>query len=462
MQLRTPVLTALVAAGLSLVGCASRMPEGLPENDAALVVGMQPGDAITFQTELPDDAPPDPAGAGNLSHADVIRRTAQNSADIQSAMARVRIAQADAKQSRLFPNPVVNLALRFPENGGTIIDAGLSADLIAILQRPGSVDAADARLRVASAEAISVVLDDITAAQEQFFTIQALEASLAVFTERRALLDRLHTLAESKLRVGEGTRLDVVTLQIQRVELEAEVADAELQLRDERLSLARRIGQPTSAADWSLPKWEPRDHRAPDESSSIRLALERRPEVQQRLWELAAFGYEKKLAEWGLWNGTEAGVDAERDGDWSVGPSASLPIPLFDMGQAQRQKAMATVIEARHHLTSARRQVIEDVRRACATLAASRKNLDRVNNELLPLQESRLQQAEAQFRAGQTDITGLLIAEHDLRSTRAQRIELQRKVAIAQVRLERAVGGAGVLASITAQSTTIPTTQRKP
>ena len=43
-----------------------------------------------------------------------------------------------------------------------------------------------------------------------------------------------------------------------------------------------------------------------------------------------------------------------------------------------------------------------------------------------------------------------------------QLIDLQRKVALAQVRLERAVGGAGVLAAATTQPTTSPTTQRNP
>lgn len=443
------------------------MPVTHPEADAALAIGLQPGDPIAFRTELPDDSSATLAdratGRGTtLSLGDVIRLTAQNSAEIQSAMARVRIAQADAQQSRLLPNPVLSLALRFPGNGTAVIDAGLSADLIAILKRPGAISAADSRLRAASAEAVIVVLDQLTAGQEHFFTIQSLEAGIAVLAERRELLDRLLAIAESKLRLGEGTRLDVVTLQTQRVELEVEIAERQFQLGDERLALSRLIGQPSSAADWRLPEWDGSSQPPVDENAIVRTALAHRPEVQQRNWELVAFGYERKLGEWSVWNETDAGVAAERDGDWSLGPSASLPIPLFDIGQGQRQRATAMVLEARHQLTSVRRQVIEEVRRACANLSATRKNLDRVSNELLPLQEARLKHAEAQFHAGQTDMTGLLLAEQDLRSSRAQLIELQRKAAIAQVRLERAVGGAGVLATAITPQPASSTTQRTP
>lgn len=467
MQIRPARHLAITAVASVLVGCASQIPQSDPQAEAARAIGLQSGLAIVLQGELPDDSSDEllkgaSGSAVALSLVEVIQLTAQNNAEIQAAMARVRIAQADAKQSRLLPNPVVSLALRFPENGSTIIDAGLSADLIAILKQPGAINAADARLRVASAEAITAVLDEITASQEHYFSIQSLEGSIAVLSERRELINRLLKLAESKLRIGEGTRLDVVTLQTQSVELETEIAESELQLRDEQLALAQRIGQPSSDANWSVPKWEARDQQTVDEQSSICLALAHRPEIQQRQWELAAFGYEQKLSDWNLLSGTEVGVAAERDGDWSIGPSASLPLPLFDMGQAQRQRAIATVIESRHQLTSARRQVISEVRRACTTVAASNRNLSRVRDELLPLQELRLKQAEAQFRAGQTDITGLLIAEQDLRASRAQLIELQRKVAIAQVRLERAVGGAGVLANATTQPTLPPTTQRTP
>ncbi|GIW75210.1 MAG: hypothetical protein KatS3mg104_0273 [Phycisphaerae bacterium] len=90
----------------------------------------------------------------------------------------------------------------------------------------------------------TTVLDVARQAQEHFFSIQSLEATLAVLQARGDLLRRLHDLAESKLRIGESTKLDLITIQAQQVQFEAEIAERNIELRNERLALARLIGQP--------------------------------------------------------------------------------------------------------------------------------------------------------------------------------------------------------------------------
>jgi outer membrane protein TolC len=414
-----------------------------------------PGDGIVFTstgaaTDLAESTP------DHLSHGDILRLSVTRSPEVQAAIARVRIAQAEARQARLLPNPVLSVALRFSDDGGKpVIDAGLTADLLKVLTRPQSVRAADARLRAASAEAVTVVLDIASEAQVSFATVQGLEASVRVLNERGSLMRRLVDLAESRLKLGEGTRLDVATVHAQRLELAEELADKQLELRDARLVLARLIGQPSSGAQWALPEWSPNDGVIIPEAAAIAAAFERRPEVRQREWQLQALGAERKLTTWALLDGADVGAAAEREDEWTLGPSATLPLPLFDTGQQMRARAEAAVIEARHQLTAARRQVVEDVRRAHAALIGAIASLHRVDHELLPVQEQRLAQGEAQLQGGQTDVTALLLAEQDLRAARLRRVELQQRVAIARVRLERAVGGAGAT-QVTAQP---PSTQ---
>jgi cobalt-zinc-cadmium efflux system outer membrane protein len=144
-------------------------------------------------------------------------------------------------------------------------------------------------------------------------------------------------------------------------------------------------------------------------------------------------------------DGASVGVASQREDGWSAGPSIDTPLPVFDTGQARRAAAEAAVIGARHELTQSRRTVIEEVRQAHATLLASQGNLDRVTRELIPLQQRRLDQAEAQYKAGQTDITALFLAEQDLRAARAKRVELERRTSESLIRLQRAVGGPGIV-----------------
>ena len=92
---------------------------------------------------------------------DAVERAMRHDPGLQAALARVRAALAEADQARLLPNPVLSVALRFPEAGAgkPVIEAGLAADLLSVLQQPGRIKAADHRLRAASAEALTTALD---------------------------------------------------------------------------------------------------------------------------------------------------------------------------------------------------------------------------------------------------------------------------------------------------------------
>lgn len=445
-----PALRHVLAGGLfvaTLTGCASMRPPAL-ETESAASQAAGVSEAITFHVEgFPNDEPNDP---DTLTFAEAVRQAVFTDPGIQAALARVRVALADAKQARLLPNPVLNLAFRFPQSGGqAVIEASLAQDLISILKIPKQSSAADNRLRKVSAEALSVTVDAVAEVQERYVSVQALEQLLPVLEQRRILGQKALDLANARLSAGEGTREDVTVLKTQRVELEVEIADTTQELRDERLRLARLIGRPSGSAAWTLEPWIPPTFTDTPEATWIDAGLRSRSEIQERSWTLAALGDELSLTRLLPFDGTSVGVSAERDDGWRVGPEVSLPIPIFDMGQARSERVQAEQIEARHELVLAKRQVIEDVRRSWEALAQTRDNVKRVREELIPLQEQRRSLADASFKAGQSDVTALFLAEQDLRAAQAKAVELDRKTTIAAIRLQRAVGGPGPATALT-------------
>lgn len=443
---RAFVLLCSLVMCTALRGCQA--PQPAIDAERAIASSLEISERITFQTEGgPIDEPPEASATLTLSEA--MNRAVTTDPSIQSALARVRMALADAQQSRLWPNPILNLALRWPEGGGSpIVEASLAQDFIAILMVPRRSSAADNRLRETASDAMTVALDVATELQERYATVQALDELVPLLEQRREPLDKLVELANRLVQAGEGTQQDVTVLEAQRVELAVEIASTELDRRDQRLQLARLIGEPSSNADWTLDAWQaPRLAQAP-ESAWINAALRHRPEIQSIMWRLAALNDDLALTQLLKWEGGSAGAQAERDGDWSIGPELSLPLPIFDMGQARAARVTAEQIEARHEMTKAQRSVVEAVRRAYESLNRTEANLQRVSNELLPLQQQRRAQAEALFRAGQ-DVTGLFLAEQDLRAAEAQEVDLERQASIALIRLQRAVGGAGVARQIT-------------
>lgn len=435
-------LFSVASCTLWLSGCVGPMPEinvtrpfaGV-SNDADGVDYRQTGEAVDVGEPSPD----------LLTKSDAIRRAISHDPGIQAAIARVRQAQADAKQSRLLPNPVLSVVFRFPESGGDVtVEAGLTAELVSLLGRPGRVAATDDRLRATSASAVSVVLDVIAEVKQKYVAVQSLSSAQIALQERMGIVTRLLELARSRLRAGEGSRLDVVTLETQQVELESDIAERELELREERLALARLVGEPSSEANWRLEALGFAQLQSRPERDWIADALANRPEIQVQRFELGALGADLSNVRFAPFDGAEGAIESERDGgEWSVGPGLSLPLPLFDFGQARRDKARSALEEGLHNLTRLQRQVVEETRRAYAGFTSSQENVQRIQNRLIPLAQQRLEQAESQFKAGQVDVTGLLLAEQDLRAARIRLVELQRRNAEALIRLERASAGVG-------------------
>jgi outer membrane protein TolC len=446
--------TAVIVWALN--GCATEERRD-PSADVALRLGL--GNALSFDTR---GGPPNLPGPrpNELSLIDAVRQALSTDPDVQAALSRVRAAQADVEQAKLLPNPILSILFRFPERSGKpVIEADLGVELISILQRPGRMSAADHRLRAATGEAISTVLDAISQTQEHYAAVQALDAVMPVLEERRNLTARLLKLGQDRLNKGEGIRLDVTTLETQRLELEVAIRERRLERKEEQLILARLIGRPSSEPDWQVESWQPPQKISATESAWIVAAMEHRPEVETQRWELAALGMETRLARFSPFEPTEIGAKGERDNVWTVGPALSVPLPLFDWGQAKLAKAGALELEARHKFTKVQRQVIEEVRRAYASFVESLDTANLARDELVPAQERRRSETEAAYRAGQADVTTLILADQDLQTSREKLIDLERKASVSLFKLERSAGGARIAATLNSAATTLPSTR---
>jgi outer membrane protein, heavy metal efflux system len=434
-----PSVQAL-ALGVLVAACQSGAPRPDPAADIAAATGV--AEPVVLRIEALDVADVAPA---QLALAEAVRRALHGSPELVAALARVQVALADADQARLLANPILDLVLRFPEGGGRVdIEAGIGQELQSYFRRPRRIQAADKRLQAAVAESVAASLGVVAELGERYAAVQALDELVPLLGERQRTLGALLELARTRLAAGEASRLDVLSLEAQSMEIELELAEREAERVEERLSLARRIGTPSLPAGWQLEPWAELPAELPAEDVWIAAALEHRPEIAALRWELEALGDEKALAGNAWLSGAEAGLAAEREDGWSLGPSLALPIPLFDDGSARRDRARAEVLAARAELLGAQRTAVEEVRRAHAALRAAQANLERVRTRLIPLQEERRAQVEAVYLAGEADVTAVLIAEQGLQETQTKLVELEKRTALALVRLERAVGGGGV------------------
>jgi len=414
-----------------------------PGHDTARQIQSATGlaGAIAFRTDtLPLNAPFQVSDSLTLSNA--IEQALRQSPELQIALAKVRTAQADAHQSRLLPNPILDIALRFPEGGrNTIVETSVSADLIQVLQMPRRISASDAALRAASAHAVTTALDVITKTQSSYYTVHTLRSEVKLITQSTVHLDELLAIAQRRLKAGEITQLDVTTLKAEQAVATIDLRDSRLQLDLEELALTRLLGQPEGATDWRLASPLPAAHATGNKADNIARALRTRPEIQAERWQLASLEDKKALARLAWLEGAAAGLDAERNSDWSLGPSVSVPLPLFDWGQARRSKARAQAIAARHRLTQTLRQVVQEVRQAQSSLTQLGIIVRQAREKLIPLQTERVRLARAVYEAGQSDITPLRLAELDLVEAQLKLLHLNHRTTLSIIALDRATGG---------------------
>jgi len=242
-------------------------------------------------------------------------------------------------------------------------------------------------------------------------------------------------------------------VQTHKLELDVDLEDLNWQATDERLALTRLIGQPSGAAEWKIAPWQPPPNLSHAEQAWLIAAVQNRPELRAKEWELAALGAQRRGQNWSFLQGSDVGVHAEHDQTWAVGPTLTVPLPIFDTGSATTDKLKAQEIGARHELTQMQRQVIEDVRRAYAGYRSALSTLKLADGQLLPLAQQRYEQAQSAYKAGEIDLLRLLAAEEDLQDARKKLVELHKRASLARIKLNRAAGGPGV------SPTTQPTTQ---
>ena len=309
----------------------------------------------------------------------------------------------------------------------------MTADLSSILEKPSTIAAADNRLRESAANALIVVLDLISEVEQAYSATRAAEGQIENARARQQLLRQLRDIAQKRLDAGDATRLDVLTLDSQLMQSTLDVSDLGLQQDTQRMTLARLVGMPLSDAPWQLAPWEsPQQGRPPEESAWIEAAMHCRPEIAAKRWELRALGDDLKAADLAPLQGDAIGVHAEHDGSWRLGPTITIPIPIFDFGQAMRAKIEAQRIAARHELLQQRREIVQDIRLAYATYMHSMTALADARDKLLPLQRQQIEQARLAYQSGEADLATLLLAETDLQLTQSKMIDLKEKVTVAQ------------------------------
>ncbi|WP_427161033.1 TolC family protein [Aliinostoc sp. HNIBRCY26] len=404
----------------------------------------------------------------------------RNNRDLQVSLLELERAQASLKeaQAALFPSVSVSADITRSQSassqlsveragGGTdepstdfTSQAQLTYDIYTSGRRNAAIKEAEEQVRF-SELAVENQSEEIrrNVATEYYNLQQADEqvriARSAVENSQASLRD-----AEALERAGVGTRFDVLRSQVNLANAQQELTSAISQQQISRRTLATRLSLPQTVNIEAADPVQVAGLWQQSLESSIVLAYQNRPELQQQLAQrniseqqrrqaLANLGPQVSLvANYNLLDQFDDDVSVT-DG-YSFGVRASLNI--FDGGASRARAAQAkkNIAIAETRFAEQRNQIRFQVEQAYFTQQANLNNVQTANTALEQARES-LRLARLRFQAGVGTQTDVINAENELTRAEGNRVTAILDYNRALVDLQRAVTTRALTSSTNSQ-----------
>jgi len=377
---------------------------------------------------------------GGLEFTEAVELGLLNSPLLQASFHGLGMASADRLQAGLFTNPSLSAVFRFPTSGATEIEGGLFASLLDLWQVPERERVAEQVLerRILQLAHEAVLL----AAEIRVAYIEAVSSRrlVEIATENRTAASSLVELAEARLEAGAATAIDSNLARLEHTATTVAFRDAELAAGEAARRLKALLGlRPDRELQLQpLPEWSPRE--LPPVEELERIASEHRLDLRAATASLARADAELQRQRSLVWRQVDAGVGAERDGDWKVGPGVSLELPIFDQNQAQIARALEDARRREKILTATAILAAQEVQSADARARAAVDALSLYRDEVIPRAEDTLRQSRSSYQQGKTTILPVIEAQRQVLDARRDYVHRLQQAAAALSDVERTTG----------------------
>ena len=401
---------------VALTGCASvNLDAGFSEVGAA--VEERAGTRIVWNrgTDLDHEAAETVRAllGTRFTADDAVQIAMLNNRDLQAIYSDLGLAQADLVQAGLFRNPIFDAAVLFPLSGIrpelqlTVVISFLDALYVPLRKRVAAARFEEAKLRVSGA-----VLDLAAEVRRAFYEHQANEQMLEL---RQAIVQALVASWEVSRRLheaGNTTDLDLARDRAAAETSKLALRSTEIIVRQSRERLNDLMGTWGEQTRWEIDGRLPEVPAEPPPTNGLeRVALSRSMDLSRARQRIITagqqLGYDRATA---FIPEAEVGAEAEREpeGSWRVGPVFSVPIPLFDQGQARVGRAVAELRRTQQEYYAMGVRIRATARAVRDRILGARDRALYYRDILLPLQERIVNEAQLQYNAMQIGIFQLL------------------------------------------------------
>ncbi len=379
--------------------------------------------------------------AQEWTEAVVVEKFLDQSPLARETRARIAIARAETLGRSLYANPSVN----FSHEGAGRTEFFQAEQILPISGRLKLLrEAGAAQVRVAEAEGASSLWHARSVLRQAFYRVLAAQESESVQVAGLKEIDDVIRVLAGREREGEGSKFDRLRAERERAEVRAELALVRAAAELERTQMLaflpagmdiRRVSGQIETPLLALNATE-LSRRALGVREDYR--AEQRKLEQYRLEHRAAerLRYPEPVLSAGL-KRAEAG-----QGGMAHGPviGITLPLPLFNKGQAEVARYSAEQERASARVESLLRQIHAAVGSAVQALNIRQQARDEYRSQLAETGPELVRIATIAYQEGEIGILQLLDAYRVQRRAQLRMLEIQAAVKEAQVELERVVG----------------------
>jgi len=417
-----------------LVGCASvpreagfdEVSQTVSERSGLRVHWYQGGEedkAVAAQITAMLDQP--------LTPEQAVQIALLNNRRLQATYEDLMVAQADLVQAGLLRNPVFDAEVIFAQSGGTTLELSLVQDFMHVFQIPLRKKIAGAMFESAKRRVAQEVIDKAREVQGDAIEFAAATQMVEM---RRTVTEASEASYDLAKRLHEAGNITNLSLAIERTQYEQaklDLAAAEAAVIAMREQMNVKMGLwGSDSARWTMIDRLPDPKAATTNEqglSIVKLALESSLSLEAARHRIVSLNKRLGLERtYGLLPEFEAGAKGDRDadsGDWAVGPVFSLPIPLFDQGQASTAAAAAELRRAQADYYATAVEVRASARAAHARLASAETRVRYFQQVILPLSQEVVDQTHLEYNAMQVGAFELLQARQQQINAGARYIE---------------------------------------
>ena len=386
--------------------------------------------------------------ATNLTADAAVQIALLNNPELYASLEELGIARAELIEAGLLSNPSLGATLGFPVNfsGGTKQEYSLAGNFLELVMLPLRRSLAGRNFAQQQLNLTHQVLELAAEVQKEFFEVQAAEQLLARLRLISEVNEAAADVAQRQYAAGNINDLEFANEQAAFAQTKVAFAQAKAELRAHREALNRLLGLWGRNTRWTVaPQFPeiPRDEIPLQklESLAMRQRLDVAAARQQAANVATAFNLRSRTRL--LPVDLNVGVEAEREpeGEWLVGPSLDIELPIFNRGQADLARLGAQFRQAQRELQARAINARSEVREARDKLVAYRELAEYYQKILLPLRIQIVNQTLLQYNAMQLGPFHLLAAKERELDAERDYIEAVKNYWTARAELERAVGG---------------------